>query len=268
MTKETPEQLRKSARDFALEAYQKVKHNRSYALDEQGKVALGALARAMFIRRIEEGRSHIDAKPTSWQEFLSIIDKLAAAGANVKQRRPGDPKPPPKPWTCPVTGAQLPNPFAKGSEDLKAQTVLVRRDPELAEHYKAMAADPYGTIAKMQDVEAARAAMQEIPYGESEHLVNPFRTNDLKAQSQFVKNAPAGFVEFCKNEAKPVEVPLFGKNRNLTIESNLAKDSKTFALLKVAQQIRETWRAEDARHAEAKRAAAEDEIKRLSEVAA
>ncbi len=58
MANETPEQLRQSAMKFSLEAYQKVKHNRAYALDEQNKVALAALARAMYIRRIEEGRSH------------------------------------------------------------------------------------------------------------------------------------------------------------------------------------------------------------------
>src|SRR4030095_8640356 len=133
MANETPEQLRKAAKDFALEAYQKIKNNRAYALDEQGKVALGALARAMFVQRIEEGRSGMNAVPTTWQEFFSILEKLAAAGANILQKRPGDPKPPPKPWTDPVTGAALRNPFDKNALDLKAQTILAQRDPQLAE---------------------------------------------------------------------------------------------------------------------------------------
>jgi hypothetical protein len=47
-----------------------------------------------------------------------------------------------------------------------------------------------------------------------------------------------------------------------------AKDPGMVALMKVALQIRDTWRAEDTRAAQAKRAAAEDEIKRLAEVAA
>ena len=169
MANETPEQLRKAAKDFALEAYQKIKHNRAYALDEQGKVALGALARAMFVRRIEEGRSGTNAVPSTWQEFFGILEKLAAAGANILQKRPGDPKPPPKPWTDPVTGESLRNPWL--SKDLKAQTILQQRDPALAEHYKAMASDPYGTLAKYQDAEAARATMEQIPYGENEHAV-------------------------------------------------------------------------------------------------
>jgi hypothetical protein len=264
---ETPQQLRKSALSFALEAYAKVKHNRAYALDEQGKVALGALARAMFIRRDGEGRSHMDAKPSSWEEFFGIIDKLAAAGANVLQKRPGDPPPLPKVWRDPVTLQPLPNPFAKNTTDLKAQTILAQRDPELAAHYKAMAADPYGTLAKMQDETAARVTMEAIPYGESEHSVNVFRGNDQTAQALFIKNAPPGLVEFCKNEAKDVEIPLFGKMRNLTIEGQLAKDPAPFALMKVAQQIQDTWRSEDTRAAQEVRAAADAEIRRLAEVA-
>jgi hypothetical protein len=268
MANETPEQLRKAARTFALEAYKKMRHHRAYALDAQGEVALAALARAMFERRIAEGRADMNASPTAWQEFFSIIEKLAAAGANVLQKRPGDAKPPPKPWTDPVTGEPLRNPFAKNALDLKAQTILAQRDPDLAAHYKAMAADPYGTLAKYQDAEAARTAMEQIPYGESEHAVNPFRTNDQTAQALYIKNAPPGLAEFCKTEAKPVEVPLFGKNRNLTVEGALSKDPGMFALMKVAQQVRETWAREDTRAAQEVRAAAEAEIKRLAAIAA
>jgi hypothetical protein len=268
MTTETPQQLRKTALSFALEAYGKARHNRSYALDEQGKVALGALARAMFIRRIEEGRSGMDAKPTSWEEFFAIIDKLAAAGANVLQKRPGDAPPTPKPWLDPVTGAALPNPFAKGSTDLKAQTILAQRDPALAEHYKAMASDPYGTLAKYQDAETARTTMEQISYGQAEHAVNPFRRNNLDEQSRFIRSAPPGLVEFCKSEAKDVEIPIFGKNRNITVEGALAKDPSTFALMKMAQQVHETWRRADRLAAEEQRAAADAQLKRLQEAAA
>jgi hypothetical protein len=60
-------------------------------------------------------------------------------------------------------------------------------------------------------------------------------------------------VEFFKNEAHPVEIPLFGKNRNLTVEGQLAKEPKMFALMKVAQQIRDVWLREDRAEAEARR---------------
>jgi hypothetical protein len=64
----------------------------------------------------------MDAKPTTWQEFFGVIEKLAAAGVNVLQSRPGDPKPPSRPWTDPVTSEVLPNPWK--TKDLKAQTLL------------------------------------------------------------------------------------------------------------------------------------------------
>ena len=84
------------------------------------------------------------------------------------------------------------------------------------------------------------------------------RANDLAAQSVFVKNAPPGMVEFCKNEAQDVEIPLFGRNRNLTVEGQLAREPAMFALMKTAQQVRDTWAREDRAAAEAQRAAAED----------
>jgi hypothetical protein len=262
-----PKKLRLSAMKFAEEAYSKVKNNRAYALDEQGKIALGALARAMFEKRIAEGRSESDAPPTSWQEFFALIERLNQAGANLLQKRPGDAKPIPKPWTDPVTGAALPNPFDKSAPDLKAQTILAQRDPDLAEHYKAMAADPYGTLAKYQDAEAARATMEQIPYGENEHAINPFRTDDMKGQSAFIRNAPPGLADFYKSEAQPVEIPIFGKNRSITVEGQLAKDPASFAFLKVAQQIHENWLAADKQAAQEQREAADAAIKRLELVA-
>ena len=97
----------------------------------------------------------------------------------------------------------------------------------------------------MRDAEAARSTLEAIPYGDTEHAVNPFRTDDQTGQAGFIKNAPPALVEFCRNEARDVEIPLFGKSRNLTIESRLAKDPATFALMKVAQQVRDTWARED-----------------------
>lgn len=117
-----------------------------------------------------------------------------------------------------------------------------------------------------QDAEAARTAMEQIPYGENEHAANPFRRDDLADQSTFIKNAPPGVVEFCKSEAKDVEIPLFGKNRRITVEGQLAKDPAMLALMKVAQQIYETWRREDKAALQEQRAAADAALKRLEGV--
>jgi hypothetical protein len=255
---------RLGAQTFGEEAYRKTPRNRAYALTPQAQIALSALASAMFKRRIAEGRSGIDDKPTSWQEFFEIIHVLADAGCNVLQARPGDTPPLPQVWRDPVTNAALPNPFEKKSADLKAQSILTRRDPALAAHYKAMAEDPYGTIAKMMDVEVNRRAMEEVPYTESEHAVNPFRTDDQTAHATFVKNATPQLVEFCKSEAKDVSIPIFGPNRNLTIEGRLIKDPAVGALVKVARQIYENWKAEDKAVAQAQRAAAEEALRKLA----
>jgi hypothetical protein len=110
--------------------------------------------------------------------------------------------------------------------------------------------------------------MEQIPYGESEHVVNPFRTDDQTSQAIYTKNASPALVEFCRYEAKPVEIPLFGKNRNVTLEGQLAKDPATFALLKVAQSIHEQWVAEDRAAAQQQRAEAEAALKKLAEAAA
>jgi len=42
------------------------------------------------------------------------------------------------------------------------------QDPALAKHYRKMASDPYGHLAELQDLEAARTAMKEIPCGADE----------------------------------------------------------------------------------------------------
>ena len=211
-TIESPEQQRKSALSFAIEAYGKMGNNRLYATDEQNQIALAALARAMFLRRIQQGRSSPDDKPSSWEEFFGIIQKLSDAGANILQKRPGDPKPLPKPWLDPSTWSSVAESVREGFRGLQAQDILARRDPDLAAHYKAVASDPYGTLAKYQDAEAARSTLQAIQYGETEHSVNPFRNaNDVSGQSVFIKNAPPGMVEFCKSEAQDVSIPLFAK---------------------------------------------------------
>src|SRR5262249_29352690 len=260
---------RVNAINFATEAYSKVKHNRSYALPPQEQIKLAALGRAMNQKRAVEGRNRPDSQPSPWQEFFDLVEKLNAAGCNLVQARPSDPPPTPRPWLDPVTGAALLNPFAKSSLDLKAQSILAKRDPELAAHFKAMAEDPYGTIARMQDAEAARIAMEQVPYTKLEHDFNPFKNDkDLAGKNVLIKPSSPALVEFYRSEANPATIPLFGSSRNITVEGQLAKDPSTLALLRTAQAIFETWRHTDRQEAEERRQAAESEIKRLETVAA
>jgi hypothetical protein len=73
---------------------------------------------------------------------------------------------------------------------------------------------------------------------------------------------------FSKTRRTPLKFRCSGKIETSPLKDGLAKEPKMFALLKVAQQIRDVWRAEDTRAAQEQRAAADAEIKRLAEVAA
>jgi hypothetical protein len=66
-----------------------------------------------------------------------------------------------------------------------------------------------------------------------------------------------------KAEAKPVEIPLFGKNRNLSITGRLTKDPLSNAVVQIAEQIHRTWVNDDKAKAQAQREAAEDALRKL-----
>ena len=74
--------------------------------------------------------------------------------------------------------------------------------------------------------------------------------------------------EFYQQEAKDVEIPIFGKNKNMTVAGKLAKDPSTAALVQLAQRIHENCLAEDKLAAQQQRAAAEETLKRLEGAAA
>jgi hypothetical protein len=250
---------RQGAIKLALRALEKTRHPRTYALDEQSKIALGALMRAVLERREQQGRHPTD-DPTVETEMIGVIEKLNAAGVNILQKRPSDPKPTPKPWTDPVTGEPLPNPWV--TKDLGAQSILEQRDPALAAHYKAMREDAYGHIAQLQDDDAARHALASIVYDENTDKLNPFRGANQTARGDFMKRDPI-LARFYEAEAKRVEIPLFGKSKNMTIEARLVKDPAVGGIAIAAQQIHANWVAADKVLAQQQRAQAEAALKRL-----
>ena len=82
---------RQNLTSVALEALNKAKHPRTYALTNEARNALAVLAAAVYERRTAQGRSY-DDKPTAREELTDLIEKLAPAGVNILQNRPGDPK--------------------------------------------------------------------------------------------------------------------------------------------------------------------------------
>jgi hypothetical protein len=253
---------RLAAQTFALEAYNKTKNHRAYALTNEARNALGILARAMFIRRAQEGRDQPDAKPTPWQEFSSIIERLGQAGVNLLQNRPGDAKPLPKLWLHPLSGEPLAAP--KGPDE---RATLQRHDPELLRWFEEMRKHPYKTVAAHNAAEAQRQSLSSIQYGAAEHERNPFRGTNETAKGEFVKRDPE-LAAFYQAEARPVAIEIFGKNKNQTVVGKLAKDPSTAGVVQLAERIYGQWQAADKADALAARAKAEEELRRLAASAA
>src|SRR5262245_10646206 len=248
---------RLSAATFALEAYAKMKHNRSYALSNESRNVLGVLVAAMNQMRAAQGRNRYDAVPSPWTEFHSILQRLNDAGCNVLQERPDAEKPLPTAWVNPITQQPLPPPKTPDERG-----ILQKSNPELLQLLDELEARPYATIRKLREAEAERQAIMAIPYGEKEHQLNPFRGDNKTAQGQFERRSPT-LAKFYQSEAKDVEIPIFGRNKNMTVEAHLLKDPSTAALVRVAEQIARQWNAEDVATAKEQRAAAEQALKKL-----
>jgi hypothetical protein len=255
----TPAQLRKAARDFALKALQEMKTHRMYAMTPQAEIVLASLARAMFLRREIEGRKDGDGKsPSAHKEFFGLVEALSKAGCNILQARPTNPKPLPQVWRNPLNNEPLPPPKGVGERSL-----LQKLDPELLQMFDALEKEPYQTVAKMRQAEAQREAMSAIEYNESTHLANPFCRNDESAKAELFKRDPA-LAQFCQQEAKDVELNLFGQQRALTVRGKLFKDPEAATIVELAEKIHQLWRQEDKAAAADARAAAEAKLAELS----
>ena len=62
-----------------------------------------------------------------------------------------------------------------------------------------------------------------------------------------------------------MSIPLFGAQRNLTVEGKLFKDAKAAAVLKVARVISRQWLDQDRATAIEQRAKAQKELERLQQ---
>jgi hypothetical protein len=255
MDKFDPLKDRRKAKEFALKVYQATRFSRHYALTNEATMMLTVLAAAMA-----QHRKSYDVKADDLydsESFQKLINQLAAAGCNVLQQRRTDPKPLPKPWTNPVTGQPLPPP-----KSLDERAILAKHDPDLLNWYDELEKHPYKTLADHLAAEAARNALASIPYDEQYHKMNPFLGKDETAKNLAMKKDPET-AKFYQAEAKPVEIPLFGKNRNLTIAGRLTKDPFSNAVVTVAEKIHEAWKADDRSTAIAQRKAAEDTLAKL-----
>jgi hypothetical protein len=160
-----------------------------------------------------------------------LIARLNAAGCNLLQRRPGDAKKLPKLWVNPISGQPLPPPKTPDEKG-----VLAKHDPELLQWFEELEKHPYKTVAAHKAAEAQRQALESLQYGADEHGMNVFLGDNETAKGEFVKRDPE-LAKFYQYEAQPVEIPIFGKNRNQTVIARLAKNPSTAALVQVASWV-------------------------------
>ena len=73
-----------------------------------------------------------------------------------------------------------------------------------------------------------------IRYGPDEHMLNPYIGDNLQAINEFIKR-DSELAAFYKQETKPVSLPLFGPNRNLTVEGRLYRDPHAASVLKISR---------------------------------
>jgi hypothetical protein len=228
----TNEQIENVWRQYVLPIYNKMERARLYALNADAKRHLAFLWRACH---------DIDNDNATKLFQWSLTTLADECGINVLQPLPPNELKPPK-SECDCFGDRLPNPFAGPKPDLKGQTILMQRNPKLAELYKKAAESPWGAWAQWQDEQAANMKQRAIKYDSDSHAANPFCNGANETEkAAFVRNADAATVERCKVEAVPVTFPT-GKGFNLTAQSQISRNLKLNALFNAMMEREREWR--------------------------
>jgi hypothetical protein len=182
------------------------------------------------------------------------------AGVNVLQPAAPAEMKPPEMWKD-IWGNPLPNPFA--NKDLKGQTLLQQRDPELAKWLKAYAESPYAAASEWADRTAALLKQKTLTYDADTHAINPYVNGANETErGQFVKNASPEVAERCKWEAAPVTFPT-AKDFNLTATSKIATVPRLSALWGAMNEQEREYVVAEKTALQQQRSAAETRLKAL-----
>jgi hypothetical protein len=149
----TDEQISNVWRQYVLPVYNKNPRNRLYAITPGSKRQMVALYRAC--------RDATDNTDEAQDLLAWSLNQFADCGVNLLQPPPPDELKPPEMERDPL-GERLPNPFANG--DLEGQTILQKRNPQLAEHCKALAKSPWKAWADWQDKCTANLKKRGMKY--------------------------------------------------------------------------------------------------------
>lgn len=221
-------------------AFNKLKNGRSYALDEASETAFGALAEAW---RQSKGLSEL-----SVSDLADLIERLLPFDfLELLQQRAVEPEK----LTWPVdevTGEKLPNPWAEGG-NLSDRNAVHKLDPRLAHYFERLAKEgAWKLYAERLQESAERAELNAIRYDAEAHKKNVFRTDDVAAQSEFVKANSPEFpteglkVAFYRREARPITAPWSASTINRTHLGKIVQsDPELGNLCTRAQQIEQQW---------------------------
>jgi hypothetical protein len=197
--------------------YAKTKRSRPYALSNDAKRWITWLWLAC--ERVQPDNPG--------ELFESSLAQFADAGVNVLQPAPPADIKPPEMWKD-IWGNPLPNPFA--TKDLKGQTLLAQRDPQLAKWLKAFAESPYTAATSWSDEQATLLKRKALVYDSDTHTVNPWVNGANETEkAKFVRNADKAAIERCQWEAKPVTFP-HAQDFDLTAQSKIASVPRLSAL--------------------------------------
>ena len=153
--------------------------------------------------------------------ILGVIVPLIPS--SFQSWKPGPQKAIPEALLNPLTGAPLNNPWESG--DMKSQALLLERQPDLAELYRKMSEDPFGTVFALRDQDARRKELAGIVYGAEQHRANPFtrRAPDdagaMAEQAAFIASHSPTIIDVWKLESRPISFPWSSSNLQIGAQS-------------------------------------------------
>lgn len=232
-------------RKIAERVYEKLPRNRAYALDDAGKEGLAALCKAYGAAGNSLSNMEGDDGKSGEDHFGEVLQELGAFEPSLFQPRPDEAPTLPEWPRHPLTGERMPNPFAKESASLAAQSKLMARDPALAKAMKAAVESPWQYYFDLEEEKQKREHVAAIRYSADDCKNNPFIHGGLKEQSEFAKRNDPVRVEIFKREAKPVSLPFTPGSADQTVRGKLyTKNPRLYQWTENARATCQRWQDE------------------------
>ncbi|MBV9008828.1 MAG: hypothetical protein JO354_06645 [Verrucomicrobia bacterium] len=242
-------------------------YHRGYALDDYGKLALGALAKAAHEAFVEgKGKTSWTREELAEQALKPLLPFIPSA----TQERPAPEPALPELPRDPITGEPVKNPFVE-PRDLQSQAIVRRENPQLAQHLERVAKEggvSFTYLNELKEAAAKREKLRKLNYTQTEHQNNPYRGTDLSARGEFERTHDSDTVKFYTREgATPVEFPWAGKG-NLTELAQVAKHRPDLkVIVDRAGGILRDWHQQDVERLEKQRRSAEEAHKKAKAAA-